>query len=449
MKRAPKYSQQNNSQEIKEIRFEEETYIERPRDERPHRKPRTEEERRAYAKRKRAYLERKKRAQKIKKIKKIFKIVVCVIAAIIIAGLLVVIIPSWRTSTFKWALKSPFGPGIANSIFGKNYEANVRDKEFDSSKIIINEGVSTPKGYTTFALFGVDARLEDLTKGTFSDSIIVLNIDEQGVIQMNSVYRDTYLLTRTSEGKTVVSKANSAYYRNGPMGAINMLNENFDLAITDYVVVNFWGLENIIDILGGIRLKVTDTEKEHLNYYMAEQAEYGNEEYIPLEESGDDVHLSGAQATAFCRLRDCAFESPLDNVTYTDDYARTARQRYALTELILQSKESGMLNLLRKANDLFEANSGEKRFIQTSFTIGNLCKILGKAYDMQIGENRAFPDLNYQYTQILDVGDSIVADTLEENVTLMHDFMYKTNGYIPSNDLLDVANLIRLDIDSQ
>ena len=68
---------------------------------------------------------------------------------------------------------------------------------------------------------------------------------------------------------------------------------------------------------------------------------------------------------------------------------------------------------------------------------------------MKLGENRAFPDLDYQYTRILDVGDSIVADTLEENVTLMHDFMYKTNGYVPTNDLVNIANKITADIDSQ
>ncbi len=384
-----------------------------------------------------------------RRLKPVFKIILGVLAAIVLALLLIIIIPSWRSATFKAVLKSPFGPAVANMLIGKNYEAYVRDKEFDPSKIIINEGASTPKGYTTFALFGVDAREEDLTEGTFSDSIIVMNIDEQGTIQMNSIYRDTYLLTRNKEGNAVISKANSAYYRNGPIGAINMLNENFDLAIEDYVVVNFWGLENIINILGGVRLKITEIEMEHLNNYMVEQSMYGGAEYTPLETFGDDVMLTGAQATAFCRLRDCSFDSPLDNVTYTDDYARTARQRYTMTELILQSKEKGMLNLMLKANDLFKANNGEKKFIQTSFTVAKLCKILGKTYDMQLGENRAFPDLNYQYTKILDVGDSIVADTLEENVTLMHDFMYKTNGYVPTNELVDVANKITWDIESQ
>ncbi len=395
----------------------------------------------------------KKRRKPKRRLKPVFKIIlgvlVGIIAAVIIGGLLLVLIPSWRTATFKAVLNSPLGPVVANSIIGENYEAYVRDKEFDPSQIIINEGVSTPKGYTTFALLGVDARLEDIQKGVFSDSIIVLNIDEEGTIQMNSIYRDTYLQTRNSEGNTVYSKANSAYFRNGPVGAINMLNENFDLAIEDYVVVNFWGLENIINVLGGIRLKVTETEMEHLNYYMSEQSAIGGAEYTPLEQFGEDVWLTGAQATAFCRLRDCSFDSPLDNKTYTDDYARTARQRYALTELILQSKENGMFNLMLKANELFKANSGEKRFIQTSFTIDKLCKVLGKAFDMQLGENRAFPDINYQYTTILDIGDSIVADTLEENVSMMHDFMYKTNGYVPTESMRDVEYRIQQDIDSQ
>lgn len=443
MKRAPKYSQPRQSNRVQHVRPQ---TSEKPSQ---HKRP-TQHIKYANNIEPAKNVRQRKSKRRLKPaIKRTLIAIACFVVAIVIAASLVLLIPSWKSATFKWILNSSLGPAIANMIIGDNYEKNVRDKEFDPSKIIVNEGVSTPEGYITLALLGVDAREEDLTKGTFSDSIIVVNIDKEGTIQMSSVYRDTYLLSRTSEGNEVISKANSAYYRNGPTGAINMLNENFDLAITDYVVVNFWGLENIINILGGLRLKITDVEKEHLNYFMLEQCNVGGTEYIPLEESGDAVMLTGAQATAFCRLRDCSFESPLDGNTYTDDYARTARQRYALTELILQSKEKGMLNLLFIANDLFEANNGEKRFVQTSLSISNLCKILGRAYEMKLGDNRAFPDLQYQYTRILDVGDCIVADTLPENVTMMHDFMYKTNGYEPSADLYFVSDKISQDINSQ
>ena len=52
-------------------------------------------------------------------------------------------------------------------------------------------------------------------------------------VKLVSVYRDTLL----NLGNDTYSKANAAYAYGGPEQAINMLNTNLDLNITDYATV--------------------------------------------------------------------------------------------------------------------------------------------------------------------------------------------------------------------
>ena len=85
--------------------------------------------------------------------------------------------------------------------------------------------------------------------------IIVSINNDTGSIRMASVYRDTYLkLIGDSKGE-VFRKANAAYARGGAVEAISTLNTNLDLNITDYVIVNFAGLSEIVDIFGGVDIK--------------------------------------------------------------------------------------------------------------------------------------------------------------------------------------------------
>lgn len=63
-----------------------------------------------------------------------------------------------------------------------------------------------------------------------------------------------------SDGTYKYFKVNSAYSVGGAEGAINTLNKNLDLQLTDYVTVNFAGVAKIIDTLGGIKVNLTDDE---------------------------------------------------------------------------------------------------------------------------------------------------------------------------------------------
>ena len=172
--------------------------------------------------------------------------------------------------------------------------------------ILINDVKSDEiKGYTNIALFGVDARdkePESLIKDAHSDAIIIASINNKTKdVKLISVYRDTCLLSTvpSSSGSDIYRKATETYYFGGPEAAINMLNTNLDMDITDYVTVNFEALIETIDLLGGIDLEIDDNEQFYINGYMTETCEITGRPYEELTDVGN-VHLTGLQATAFC-----------------------------------------------------------------------------------------------------------------------------------------------------
>ena len=189
--------------------------------------------------------------------------------------------------------------------------------------IVINEQVEEIfqteelKGYRNIALFGVDSRKGKLGKGQRTDTIMVASINmDTGEVKLCSVYRDTYLNT----GTDTYNKANAAYAQGGPEQALNMLNWNLDLNMTEYVTVGFDALIETIDLLGGVQIDVKENEIEHLNNYQ--RSMFAEDENSPLNENIVKVTspglqtLNGLQATAYCRIRYVG-----------NDFGRTERQR--------------------------------------------------------------------------------------------------------------------------
>ena len=152
-----------------------------------------------------------------------------------------------------------------------------------------------------------------------------------GETRLVSVYRDTLL----NIGGGDYRKCNAAYAFGGPQQAVAMLNANLDLNITDFVTVGFEGLAETIDALGGIDLEITEEEMEYMNSYMDDMYYEIGTEYDEVADWGMQ-HLSGIQATAYCRIR----------YTAGDDFRRAERQR---TVLMLTMEKARKANPLRLA----------------------------------------------------------------------------------------------------
>lgn len=288
----------------------------------------------------------------------------------------------------------------------------------DESDIVINEKVTesvTMKGYRNIALFGVDATNGALGKGTRTDTIMVASINEDtSDVKIVSVFRDTFL----NVGNDTYNKANSAYAKGGPEAAINMLNMNLDLNITDYVTVGFAGLVDTIDELGGVEIEVDSSEISHLNNYQIGISDNLKRSYTPVKSTGLQK-LDGLQATAYCRIR----------YTKGDDFKRAERQREVLMAVAEKAKKASVSTLNSVANKVFPN-------VSTSLSLEEIISLLGSITQYSIGETAGFPfESNRATGTIGKTGSSVVPMSLEQNVKLLHEFLFNDMDYVVTTEV--------------
>ncbi len=289
---------------------------------------------------------------------------------------------------------------------------------FADGEIQVNEGVDT-KGYTTLALFGGDSRQGVLEEGTHSDTIIVVSInDKTKEVKMVSVYRDT--LTQQTDGN--LKKANNAYFVGGPKNAVNMLNKNFDLNIQGYVTVNFSALADVVDLLGGIEVEVSDAEAVQMNKYIKETAKVVGKPGNQIA-AGTSV-LDGVQAVTYSRIR--------KNVG--GDYKRVDRQREVLEQVAKKAKKAGFSTLNKIINEVFPK-------ISTSLSMADFVKMASGATRYHIGESKGFPFEKID-GRTASAGSVIVPLGVVENVQELHAFLYAKENYIVSDTVKTIAGAV-------
>ena len=299
----------------------------------------------------------------------------------------------------------------------------------DEKNILINDVKSDEiKGYTNIALFGVDARdkePESLIKDAHSDAIIIASINNKTKdVKLISVYRDTCLLSTvpSSSGSDIYRKATETYYFGGPEAAINMLNTNLDMDITDYVTVNFEALIETIDLLGGIDLEIDDNEQFYINGYMTETCEITGRPYEELTEVGN-VHLTGLQATAFCRIR----------YGGGDDYKRTERQREVLSLMFEKAKKMDVIKLNNIIDKVFP-------MISTSLSSSELISMASSVMSYNLVDTTGFPF--DKKTKTISEGDCVFAVSLESNVEKLHEYMFGDTDYKVSDTVNNISNVL-------
>lgn len=272
---------------------------------------------------------------------------------------------------------------------------------FGEGDIVSNKGVNW-KGYKTIALFGGDSRNGDLEEGAQSDTIIVAAINsDTKEVRLASVYRDTTV--RHADNK--IHKANYAYYTGGPKDAINMLNRNFDLDIQDYITVDFKALADVVDLVGGIELEVTDAEAKEINKYVRETGKVAGKEVHKLEEGGTYT-MDGVQAVTYARIR--------KNVG--GDYKRTERQQIVIKKVVEKAKGLDLATINKIINKVFPQ-------ISTSFTLADMIGLASGALDYEIKDSSGFP-MEAMNGRINGLGAVIVPVGLVENVKELHTFLY-------------------------
>lgn len=158
---------------------------------------------------------------------------------------------------------------------------------------------------TNIAVFGVDSR-DNNDKGR-SDTVMIASFD--GVhkeIKITSILRDSRVAI-DGHGK---DKLAHAYSYGGPELAVKTLNKNFNLDIMEYITVNFSQLAQIIDAVGGLDITMTSKERTAANGLIASTPDLSYSPEIPaFSGTSATVHLNGAQAVSYARIRKIDDES--------------------------------------------------------------------------------------------------------------------------------------------
>lgn len=301
--------------------------------------------------------------------------------------------------------------------------SKIQKNDLNLENVTINEDLSDEtmdlmSDYQTIALFGLDNRNNNsLSKGR-SDVIMLANINRKThEVSLVSVYRDTYLDT----GNGIYEKCNAAYARGGPEQALSMLNSNLDLAVTDYVTVDFNAIVECIDLLGGVEMTITDDEATLMLGYIRELNELtGNSSKCPT--SGGTYTLDGVQATAFARIR----------FGGGDDYKRTERQRAIIAAMVDKAQQSDLKTL----NNLIDQIFGD---IQTSFSNAELITLAADIFKYNLGDTTGFPfeKITHRYQK---EGDVVIPCDLTSNVTRLHEFLFGASDYVPSETVQENSN---------
>ncbi len=337
-----------------------------------------------------------------RKKKKNKKILIIVLELLVLAVLLVVL--------YFWTMmeRVEFEP-MNTSEAGINIDLSQETKE-------------NLEGYTNIALFGLDNRGSGNYETGNSDTIMIASIDNKTKeVQLVSVYRDTYL----SVGGGKLRKANAAYADGGAKQAVQMLNSNLDLDITEYVCVDWLALVEVIDALDGIDLEVTRQEVPELNRCIPEiDMETGYN--TPNVQQSGQIHLNGTQATAYARIRNLA----------GDDFMRTSRQRIVLEAMLDKAKQADLVTLTDICNSVVDD-------ISTSLSIKEMLYLAKDVQKYSIKSTTGFPNM-LTTKKLSTTGDTVIPAELDNNVVWLHEYLFQDTEYTPSNSVQTISDSIAI-----
>lgn len=300
--------------------------------------------------------------------------------------------------------------------FIQNKLSKISYVELNNEELAISNSVSSR--YRSIALLAVDSRNVNSNDGSRSDGIIVLSIDQETKkARLISVYRDTYVEV---EGHGL-TKITHAYAYGGPTLAINTLNKNLDLNISEFVTVNFEAVADIIDLMGGIEVNIDKEELTQMNKYIQDTAKNTGKTSANLSSAGTQK-LNGVQAVAYGRIRK----------TTGGDYKRTERMRTVIMKAFEKAKHMDIGTL----NNIVDTVLPE---VQTNISGTEILSIASQLVSYEISDSKGWPYETKGKT--LDAWYGVPV-TLESNVKKLHQEIFNDADYEVPETVREISNKI-------
>jgi LCP family protein required for cell wall assembly len=232
-----------------------------------------------------------------------------------------------------------------------------------------------------------------------SDSMILCTINkEKKTITMTSFLRDIYV----SIPGYYRQRLNVAYLLGGYKTLNATLEHNFGVSADHCVEVDFSGFENIINVLGGVDVELTEAEAKYLNRRGNWDVQKGPVDWT-LKEGVNT--LTGAQALAYSRIR------ALDN-----DWGRSNRQRTVLSALLAKAKTMSLTQLNEFANQILPMIATDMTPSEITGYLMELFPLLG---DLNIKTQTIPANGTWQYATI--DGNAVITVNFEKNQQILRE----------------------------
>jgi len=231
----------------------------------------------------------------------------------------------------------------------------------------------TPEGMHHYLLLCSDSwsgSSEDEPRNT--DGMMLVTVDTVAQrVMLTSFIRD--MLVMRPDG--IYGRLNGIAKRFSLEDLMATLNSHFGLQIEKYVLVDWTGVANIIDALGGVDITITRGEAIRLRDKMAYKSDWTQ----PVLSGAGTYHFRGYAAVIYMRIRS---DTAVDGERY--DYRRTTRARNVVSSLADSLREVDYNQALNIAHTVFS------NITATNMTMHDLINAAGYAFELRNAEIEQF-----------------------------------------------------------
>lgn len=180
-----------------------------------------------------------------------------------------------------------------------------------------------------------------------SDSTMLVSVNTKTKkITITSFLRDSYTYMNIN-GSERFDKTNHSYAWGGALKLMEVISNNYKIKIDHYVSINYKSFVEVVDVLGGVTVPITENEAAFMNRTTK----------VKGFESGESVRLDGQRALIYSRIR------KLDS-----EVERTRRQREVISSVIRNVKASSF-------GDLNKAIETFLPYVTTNFKSGEILSL--------------------------------------------------------------------------
>ena len=232
------------------------------------------------------------------------------------------------------------------------------------------EILSEDRNTINILVLGTDKKIEGTKDIGRSDSTTLCSFDLlTGKIKVISFERGIPVYVRENYDYELLTHV---YSYIGAPGMVRVIQENFDLPVDGYVLVDFDTFPMIVDAIGGIDIELTQKEADAMNGVGPISSNVW-----PEAEMHEGLnHLNGYDALQYCRLR-----------SLDDNYGRQQRQRNAIEAMLRRLRKLSLFRLNEAANKLLPLfNTNLSRKVMTKLLLNSPRFFGAKIQQLQVPE---------------------------------------------------------------